>query len=125
MNNLIFEIAVGAIASTLFGGIAVADDIPGITVEASRQVVVTQWTDSARVSLTRTVNAKGLDLTTSAGSSELEARVNDAAQGVCKELARLYPDSWPKGEECVKNAAGKAMHRAHEMVAAAKKNAGK
>jgi UrcA family protein len=123
MNKMLIEIAVGALASTLCGGIAIADDVPGITVEASRQVVVTQWTDSARVSLTRAVNTKGLDLATSAGSSELEARVNDAAQGVCKELARLYPDSWPKGEDCAKNASGKAMRRVHELVAAAKKKA--
>lgn len=125
MNKMLIEIAIGAVASTLFGGMAIAEEVPGITVDASRQVVVTQWTDSARVSLTRAVNTKGLDLAASAGSSELEARVNGAAQRVCKELARLYPDSWPKGEECVKNASGKAMQRVHELVAAAEKKAGK
>ena len=124
MNKMLFKLAIGAMAATIVGGIAVADDAVGITVETSRQLAITQGMDSTKVSLTHPVSAKGLDLTTAAGASELEMRVKDTAEAVCKEIGRLYPDSRPTAEECAKNASGRAMHRVHELVAEAKKKTG-
>jgi UrcA family protein len=125
MNKMLFKLAIGAVAATIVGGIAVADDIVAITVETSRQLAVTQGMDnSTKVSLSHPVSAKGLDLTTSAGASDLEMRVKDAAEAVCREIGKLYPDSTPTAEECAKNASARAMHRVHEMIAEAKKKAG-
>jgi UrcA family protein len=122
--RMLFKLAIGAVVATIVGDMAVADDVVGITVETSRQLAITQGIDSTKVSLSHPVSAKGLDLTTATGASELEMRVKDAAEAVCKEIGKLYPDSRPTAEECAKNASGKAMHRVHEMVAEAKKKAG-
>ena len=118
-----------AVASALVGSIAVAQDDQGITVQATRiptsEFRISGGIPLVNMSLSYTVSASDVDLTSRAGAAELEKRVHDAALAACKEIAKQLPDSTPSVAECAKNAAGKAMVKVHELEAAADKKSAK
>ena len=125
MKTKLVGTVAAAVASALVGSIAVAQDDQGITVQATR-IPTTEFRISGGIplvnmSLSYTVSASDVDLTSRAGAAELEKRVHDAALAACKEIAKQLPDSTPSVAECAKNAAGKAMVKVHELEAAADK----
>ncbi len=135
MKTILTSAAVGSVA--LIGAIALAQQpaagsLAEITVSASRMnakpvVSTVGWPRAPvnEVTLSYAISAAGLDLTTDAGKADLEKRVRDAAEDVCKEIGRQYPDSTPDDAACAKAAASKAMVRVRKLVAAAEVAAGK
>jgi UrcA family protein len=131
---------IAVLASAVIGTIALAEKPvdPGVTGSAFTEITVTAtrlnvkpvvsvvgWPRApvGQVTLSYGVSTADLDLTTSAGASELERRVNETAMDVCQEIGRQYPESTPSDAACAKAAAQKAMVRAHELIATAKKTA--
>ena len=133
MKTIFLRVAVGAVASGLVGGIAVAQNqnMEEVTVQGTRMVtakVVGHSTTSepiTKVSLSYGVSIAGLDLASHAGFMEAEKRVKDVADTACKELAKLYPDATPSDEACAKAAADKAMVVVNGWAARASKASGK
>jgi UrcA family protein len=127
MTRTVIRAAIGILAVTSIGSIALADDMGSITVQATR--IISEKTVGKTssgipildVSLSYGVSAKGIDLASHAGVMELEKRVNDAAVAACKELGEKYPEATPKDKECAKDAAARAMPKVNELVAAAAK----
>jgi len=126
MSKRLIKVAVGLLAAVSVNAVVVADEMGEVTVQASRVVKKTLGTTASGIpiediSLSYGVSTAGLDLSSSAGASALQKRIGDAATAACKELARQYPDSKTTDAECVKAATDKAMVKANEMIAAAKK----
>jgi len=126
MSKRLIKVAVGLIAAVSVNAVVIAEEMGEVTVQASRVVKKTIGTTASGipiedVSLSYGVSAAGLDLSTSAGASTLQKRIGDAAAAACKELARQYPDSKTTDAECVKGATDRAMVKANELIAAAKK----
>jgi UrcA family protein len=111
------------------GGIAVAQDVGEITVQATRLAKTTSRISGGipivDATLSYGVSYANLDLASHAGAMELEKRVHNAAMTACKEIAKQVPDATPSVEDCAKNAAGKAMVKVRELEAAAAKKAAK
>jgi len=130
MRSMLF--AVGMFATSLVVGGALAqtatpEAMPTVTVESSRQVNTTierGRVPVVRVSLSYTVTAQGVDLTSKAGAQEFEKRVSDAAMAACKELGTKYPGSTPDDAQCAKAATADAMAKVHVLEAAAAMNKG-
>jgi len=128
MTKIFIRLVAGLFATTLVSGIAAAQNMEEIKVTASREVETktigmdtsTGWLrPMVQVSLSSAVSYADLDLTSQAGASELEKRVNDTAKAVCKELRGKYPDATPSEADCAKAAANKAMVNVHKVEAAA------
>jgi len=127
------KVAVGAVASGLVGGIAVAQNqnMDEITVQGTRMVSTKLVGKTSSgipiidVSLGYSVIMKGLDLASQAGFLEAEKRVKDVADTACKELAKRYPNGTPSEAECAKAAADKAMVVINGWAALASKASGK
>jgi UrcA family protein len=66
--------------------------------------------------LSQAVSFNDLDLTTRDGAHELRARVRDAAQGICGELAARYPVRMAVSEPCYKKAVESGMNRADAAI---------
>ena len=131
MRNVSMKIAMGAIASFLLGGVAVAQNLEEVKVLANRGVMTTKpigytsiGVPIVDVSLSYSVSAGGLDLNASSGAAELEKRVNNAVWAACKEISRNYPDANPDNAECAKAAMDKAMVRVRELIASTHKVSG-
>ncbi len=124
MTKNIVRVAAGLVATAFACNVLVAQQVPEVTVQASR-VVEKQAGRTASgvpildVSLSYGVSYAGLDLVTNAGVMELEKRVNAAAVQACKELSKQYPISAQSDADCAKAAADKAMVKVHELAAAA------
>jgi len=118
-----------AVASALVSSVAVAQDITGVTVQATRiptkEFRVSGGIPIVTMSLSYGVSYADLDLASRAGAAELEKRVHDAAMAACKEIAKQLPESTPSVAECADKAAGKAMIKVRELEAAAEKKPGK
>jgi len=131
MNRVLRRVVIGLIASTVVTGMALAQPVQEITVQAKRvpTVKVLGRTSSGafirEISLTSGVTTEGLDLSSSAGADALAKRVHDAADAACREIGQKYPDSTPSDRECARVAADEAMVRVRELVAAAQKRAAK
>jgi len=128
MRRMIPMIAGGVLASALVN--SEAQTAQEVTIEASRPVTTAEHTLPGQVpvvhaSLSYTVSAAGLDLTTPAGAKEFEKRVSDAASAVCKELARQFPASLTSEAECARTAKAQGMPKVRELEAAAAKSAQK
>ena len=124
MKLVQFGIALGLVAGAAFASQALAQQIEGVNVEASRSMKERIGTaDSGApinaISLSYKVSYADLDLATSAGAKALEGRVNAAALAACKEITRLYPDANPGDAACAKRASTEAMVKVRELVAAA------
>lgn len=123
-------VAVSA-AATLIAGVALAQGIPEVKVQATRVVSSaisaktvgrsTSGVPIQDVTLSYGVSAAGLDLSTHTGAVAFEQRVKDAAEQACKEIGRQYPDSTPDEATCAKTASENAMAKVHELVTAAEK----
>lgn len=123
-------VAVSA-AAALIAGVAVAQGVPEVKVEATRVISsaisaktvgkTSSGVPIQDVTLSYGVTAQGLDLSTHTGAVAFEQRVKDAAEQACKDIGRQYPDSTPGDAACAKLAADKAMVRVHELIAAAEK----
>ena len=131
MRKFHIHVVGGALAATLIGVTAFAQNSEEITVEASRVVakdVAGQPPGGAQVrdiTLSYGVSYSGVDLTSTVAVAALEKSVNDAAHKACKEIGRQYPMSTPNDAECAKAAAAKAMGRVRELVSAAGKKPAK
>ena len=125
MRKILMCAAGGALATALMSTTAIAQPTQEVVVQATRIVTTTVGRDAAtgapinNITLSYGVSYAGLDLASYAGVTELEKRVNDAAQTACKEIGRQYPHSTPADEECAKAAAKKAMVKVHELASAA------
>jgi len=127
------KVAVGAVASGLVGGIAVAQNqnMDEITVQGTRMVSTKLVGKTSSgipiidVSLGYSVIMKGLDLASHVGFMEAEKRVKDVAETACKELGKRYPNGTPSEAECAKAAADKAMVVINGWAALASKASGK
>ncbi len=71
------------------------------------------------LTLSRKVSFSDLDLTSSAGASELEKRVNETAKDLCAELDKLRPLEPATGRDCVKKTSEPALAQAHAAITAA------
>ncbi len=117
-----------AAASLLAGGFALAQNTEEVQVKATRVPTTKTVGRSSSgipivdVSLSYGVSVAGLDLTSSAGVTELTKRVNEAAKAACAEIGRQYPGATPSEAECAKTAAEKAMTQVHSLAANAQKS---
>jgi UrcA family protein len=127
MRTNLMGVAVAAVACALVSGIAVAQKSEEVQVEASRIVKTSVGRDVVSgalindIALSYGVSYADLDLASSAGASELEKRVSNAALAACKEISRESPNAEPSDAVCAKRAVDKAMVKVHELVAAASK----
>ena len=118
----------------LVAGGAIADeDLPTITITASRMgrsAVTTQTVGRSsstgapieRLTLTWSVPFTDLDLSTHSGATELQKRVNARARAVCQELDRLFPFGDRGGASCIKEAAAGGLAQADKLIAAAEQS---
>jgi UrcA family protein len=127
MTKVAIAMAAGSIAVALSSGIAAAQQVQEVTVQASRIIEKPAGRSNSGVpivdvSLAYGVSYAGLDLASHRGVMELERRVNSAARRACKELGRDYPYvGAPSDAECAKTAVDKAMIKVNELAASAGK----
>ena len=123
-------LAMGAIVA---GGAIADENLPTITITASRMgrsAVTTQTVGRSsstgapieRLTLTWSVPFTDLDLSTHSGATELQKRVNARAQAVCQELDRLFPLGDRGGASCVKEAAAGGLAQADKLIATAEQS---
>ncbi len=132
MKTIIMSVAVGAVASVLVGGMAVAqsENMGEITVQGTRAVTTKLVGKTSSgipikdVSLSYGVLLNGLDLASHAGFMEAERRVKAVAETACRELVIRYPSGTPSEAECAKAAAAKAMVVVNGWAALASKGSG-
>lgn len=116
-----------AMAACGLGGLAAAQNLDSVTVQATRVLNTKTVGRTASgipivdVSLTYGVSTAGLDLSSYAGAMELEKRVRAAGHAACKEIGKQYPDSTPGEAECAQAASDKAMVQVHALENAAGK----
>jgi UrcA family protein len=128
MNTLVGKLAAGAGAAVLLNGLAVAQSVSEVQVQAKRVMStktvqrIANGVPVTDITVSYGVSAKDIDLATSSGAKLLEQRVTDAAAAACKEITRQFPEATPSETECAASAAGKAMSKVRELVAAAEKS---
>ncbi|HYL01642.1 MAG TPA: UrcA family protein [Steroidobacteraceae bacterium] len=118
-------------AAALIAGVALAQELPEVKVQATR-IVSSEMTARTvgrstsgvpiqDVTLSYGVNAAGLDLSTHTGAVAFEQRVKAAAEQACKEIGRQYPNATPSEAVCATTAVDGAMARVQEIIASAEK----
>lgn len=123
-------VAVTAALLALWGSTAFCQDVKQeVRIEAGKIVTIKEGHSPTgiqveRVQLTRNVSFKDLDLTTPGGASELEQRIHDSADSVCKQLKDINPTNSAQNEEmdqktCVNGAVKSAMRQMKHAVASA------
>jgi len=123
--------AASAAVSCAVIGSAIAQTPPEVVVTSSRMTEETTRMPPGgvlpivKVSLSYTVSAKGLDLTSPDGKAQLEKAVSDAALKVCSDLEHQFPLSTTTEQECARQAKADAMVKARRLEAAASKSTGK
>jgi UrcA family protein len=133
MKNNLLVIAIGVAASMSLGSVAAAQEVQEIVVTAKGVVSEKPAGKTAsgvpivNMSVSYGVSYAGLDLASAAGAAEIEKRVNDAAKEACKTIAAQHPLTYftTNDAECTKAAAGKAMVKAHALIAEAGKKSAK
>jgi len=130
-RNLAFGLLLAATGAA--STVAVAqqpEQLPQVTIEATRSVKTEGRSASGIpievVQLSRKVGYADLDLSSHAGATEFEKRINDTAKAACKQLDTLYPitASADATSACIKGAVEGAMTKAHALIAAADKKGG-
>jgi UrcA family protein len=128
MTRILIGATVALLAGAAVSAVVVAQDLPEVSVQASRAISTKTVGTTASgvpiqdVSLSYGVSTKGLDLSSYAGAMELKKRVTDAATAACKEISRQYPASTTTEDaECARAATDKAMVKVNELIAAAAK----
>ena len=127
MRKVAFGAAVGLFAVAWVGSWAAAQPIEVVTVEAARsqKVAYTEYgVPVEEITIRSRVSYADLDLTTEAGVSELEKRIQTAANASCKEIDVKFPTQGSSQQSCVKQAMDAAMAQAHK-VTDAKRSAAK
>jgi UrcA family protein len=69
-----------------------------------------------QTTLSLPVSYSDLDLTTREGAHELRARVRDAAQDICSELASRYPIRMANSAPCYEKAVESGLNRAENAI---------
>ena len=104
-----------AAAATIVCGAAGAQpvqELQDITVTSARVVTVGRSQiggPEQEVRLSRAVNSSDLDLATPEGMAELENRVEQMSEALCKELDQLYPLDEAQSRDCAKAAVKRTM----------------
>jgi UrcA family protein len=75
------------------------------------------------ISISQRVSLADLNLASTSGSREMEARVRNTAKALCEKLERMYPFSSTTVETCVRNAVDKSMADVRTATAEAEKKA--
>ena len=75
------------------------------------------------ISVSQRVSYADLNLATTSGSREMEARVRNTAKALCDKLERKYPLSAVAVETCVRDTVNKGMADVRTAIAAAEKKA--
>jgi UrcA family protein len=125
MSKRLIKVAIGLLAGIAVNAVVIAQEMGEVTVQAQRVVKKRIGTTASGVpiedvSLSYGVSTKDLNLASSAGATELQKRISDAAKAACKELGRQIPTSTSSDDaECTKAATAKAMVKANELIAAA------
>jgi len=128
----LLPLALLAIGAIVAAGAVAQEDVPTVTITASRmgraavttEVVGRSGATGApieRLTLTWSVPFTDLDLSTHSGATELQKRVSARAQAVCEELDRLFPFTDPGGPSCVKEAAAGGWAQAQKLITAAER----
>jgi len=129
MNKILVAMGVGMALSVASAGIGATPDLQEIVVTARGVLVETPSGKSASgvpivdMSVSYGVSYVGLDLSSAAGSAEIERRVNEAAKDACHEIGAKRPAQQFTTTElqCTKASVEKAMVRVRELVAEAAK----
>ena len=123
MNRILHVQAIALMTATLVSGGALAQDIEGITVQASRvQAMEAGYTSSGLPVLSVWVDHQvpyaDLDLTTTEGMAQLKSRVREAALHGCREIDQSYRFTQPNDRVCASLATNETMAKVNELVAA-------
>ena len=126
MRRILIAVACGLATGTLVCAGALAQQLEGVDVEASRIVKERLGTSSVNapieaISLNYRVSYSDLDLSTHDGAVALKDRVNEAAKAACRQISQLYPSATPDDASCTKQAVDSAMPSVKKAIAAAKK----
>ncbi len=123
-------VAATAALLALWGSTALCQEMKQeVKIEAGKIVTIKEGhsrtgIQTEKVQLSRNVSFKDLDLTTPGGASELEQRIRDSADSVCKQLKDINPTNSAQNEEmdqktCVSGAVKSAMRQMKQAVASA------
>jgi len=116
-------IAATALICCAFIGSLMAQTPPEVVVTSARPITeigkMPGGTPIVAVSLSYTVSAKGLDLTSPDGKAKFEKAVADAAQKACESLHNQFPETTPSVHDCAQQAKNNAMPKVHELEAKA------
>jgi UrcA family protein len=115
--------AIALMATALLSGGALAQQIEGITVQASRveKMEVGRTSSGLPVwvlSVDHVVSYADLDLTTAEGMATLKSRIREAARHGCREIGMDEPTAQPEDWVCTKLATKEAMDKVNALVAA-------
>ena len=105
----------------MVGGMARAEPMEVVTVEAARtqKVAQTHYGVPVReITIVSRVNYADLDLKTEQGAKELEKRIRDAATSSCKEMDVKFPVEGYGEADCIKHAVDGAMSQANKIIVA-------
>lgn len=84
--------------------------ISGVTVSVPKVVERTRYgVVTKELSMSARVPFRDLDMRTPAGVAELDRRVAEAADYICRQLEIMYPDGTPEEYYCVRQAIGEAQ----------------
>ena len=100
---------------------AVGQPVETVTVEAAREVKVTQTVTGIPVSeitVRSRVSYADLDLTTDTGVKTFKDRIRAAATGACKEMNVRVPAEGSSVETCTRDAVKSATVEADKVIAA-------
>ena len=75
------------------------------------------------ISISQRVSYADLNLATTSGSREMEARVRNTAKALCEKLEQTYPLSGTTAQTCIRNTVDKGMADVRTATAKAEKNA--
>jgi len=121
--------AATVVALAIASSVAVGQDDPAVKVEASKITIVTQVSShgirNEAIQLSRNVSYADLDLTTSSGAAQLESRIRDSADSICKQLMAGSPTTSSLADaadrqSCVNDAVEGALIKAKHVIASAK-----
>ena len=123
MKRIFHAHAIALMTATLACGGALAQDIEGITVQASRvEATETGYTSTGlpvlSVWVEHQVPYADLDLTSTEGMAQLKSRVRDAALHGCREIDQSYRFTQPNNRICTRLATKETIAKINELVAA-------
>lgn len=106
------RLALVMLGTLVFSGVAFAQGPESeFVISSSRDVL----------SISRHVSYADLDLATTAGSREMEARVRNTAKTLCEKLEQMDPLAGVVAQDCVRNTVNKGLADVRIAIAAAEK----